>query len=224
MTEERSGLWQMRALAIAIALILWFFLALQKREDVAERLLEATVTYNTPQGLIILDPVQQIRVRLRGPSRRMRSVGPASVDALVVLRADREGQIEIQLGPENISAPDGIEVVAVEPNSLRLRVDREVTAMVAVRVVVGGEPAAGAQLHSLVATPDRTLVRGPRSRVEALDQVVTSTVLLDGHALPFSQRAAVLAPDPLVRVEPSTVEVRVDLQTPEASKRSGPPS
>jgi YbbR domain-containing protein len=221
--EERAGLWTLRLFALAIALILWFFLALQKREDIAERVVEATVTYNTPQGLIILDPVQQIRVRLRGSSRRMRSVGPASVDVLVVPHAEREGSVEIRLGPENVSAPDGIEVVAVEPNSLRLRIDREVSAMVTVRAVVGGEPAAGAQVRELVVTPERTLVRGPRSRVEALTQLATSTIILDGHALPFTQRAAVLSPDPLVLAEPSTVEVHVDLQTPE-SRRAGPPS
>jgi YbbR domain-containing protein len=221
MNAERQGLWTLRGLALAIALLLWYFFALQKREDIAERLVEASVTYNTPQGLIILDPVQQVRVRLRGPSRRMRVLNPSSVDVTVVPSAVREGSSDVRLGPENVAAPDGVEVVAVEPNSMRLRVDREMSAMISVRAMVAGEPAAGALVHEIRVTPERTLVRGPRSRVEALTQVQTSTILLDGHALPFSERAAVLSPDPLVLVEPSTVEVRIELQSPESFRRVG---
>ena len=223
MSDERGARWLLKLLALGIALLLWFFIAVQRREQVSERMVEAGVTYRPPPGFIILDPIPQVKVRLRGPSRKVRLVSPAMLEVVVSPRSGQEGVFAIPLGPESVIAPDEVEVVAVEPNSLRLRIDRAMTAMVSVRPTVRGEPAAGASLRSVTVTPDRTLVRGPRSKVETLQHVDTSEVLLDGHAFPFSERAAVLSPDPLVQVEPSTVEIQVTLQLPEGRKSGTPP-
>lgn len=214
--SERTGLWPLRLLAFGLALVVWYFASVEKREQLGERLLDVSVTYNAPRGLIILDPVQAVRVRLRGSDRRMRSLSPSAVDVVVEPLAREPGAVEVHLGAENVVRPDDLEVVSIEPNSLRLQLDREGTRLVPVRPRLVGEPAAGALPQNPTATPDAVVVSGPESRLRDLAFVPTGPIALDGHALDFEETVIVLSPDPLLRiVEPSMVTVRVPMAPPE---------
>jgi YbbR domain-containing protein len=68
--------------------------------------------------------------------------------------------------------------------------------------------------------PDKVLVSGPESRLRAVNHLVTTAVDLDGHALDFEETAAVLSPDPLIKVlQPAVVTVRVPMQPPAEQTR-----
>lgn len=216
--SQPPSLWGLRLMALVIALLLWFFGTFEKREEMAEKVVEASVTYNTPRGLILLNPVATVRVRVRGPSRKLRALNPGLVAVLVTPKSVSPGTLDFRLGSDNVVAPDDLEVVALEPNVIKLRLDQEGTAMKPVRPSVAGEPAAGALARGVTASPDSALVRGPRSRLESVTALETSVVRLEGHAFTFSERAQILSPDPLVLVvEPSTVTVEVVLQTPSSA-------
>ena len=215
-----------RLVALLVALLLWFFIAFEKREAISEKLIEAGVTYNTPRDFIVLDPVERVKLRLRGPTSRVRNLNPFLVDVLVAPPVTEPGVVDFRLRPENVVMPERIEVVSIEPSVLRLEFDRESTTMVAIRASLSGEPAAGAVAGEAQVLPDRALVSGPRSRLERLSHLPTTAVKLDGHAFDFSEPAAVLSPDPLIKVmEPSVVTVFVPLRVPgedDAADRSGP--
>ncbi|HYU36272.1 MAG TPA: hypothetical protein VEW48_29280, partial [Thermoanaerobaculia bacterium] len=78
--SEALRTWGLRALALAIALALWFSVSLEDRQEMSERLVEAGVSYNRPRGLLILDPEQTVRVRLRGGSKQIRELNPFQVN------------------------------------------------------------------------------------------------------------------------------------------------
>ena len=143
-------------------MLLWLWVTVERRgERPAEKIVDATVTYNPPPGMMILDPQGTVRVRLRGRERAIRRVNPFQIDVQVVVRAEREGPLEVQLTPEDVMMPDGLEVVSIEPNVLRLNVDQEVRRLLPVDVPLVGEPAAGAQLAG---KPARHAARGPGHR------------------------------------------------------------
>lgn len=219
---ERSSLWGLRLFAIFAAILVWFFASVGKRERLSEKLIDAAVTYNPPRGLILLDPVQTVKVRLRGPDRRIRNLAPFVVDVLVELADTDPGTVDLHLGPENVLRPEEVEVVSVEPNTLRLRVDREGQRRLPVLPRIVGEPAAGAEPHTPTVTPGIATIAGPQSLIASLASVTTSPISLDGHALSFSQTVSVVAPDPLVRVlEPTTVTVLIPMETPDAGVDPG---
>lgn len=219
---ERTSIWGLRLLALFAAILVWFFASVGKRERLSEKLIDAAVTYNPPRGLILLDPVQTVKVRLRGPDRRIRNLAPFVVDVLVELADTNPGTVDLHLGPENVLRPEEVEVVSVEPNTLRLRVDREGQRRLPVLPRIVGEPAAGAEPHTPTVTPGIATVAGPQSLIASLASVTTSPISLDGHALSFSQTVSVVAPDPLIRVlEPTTVTVLIPMETPDAGEDSG---
>lgn len=220
--SERTSIWGLRGLALAIALVFWFFVALDNRaEQLSEKQVEANITYNTPRGMIILDPVQKASVRLRGPTREVRNLNPYMVDVLIEVGRAQPGSVEVNLEPRNVLLPEGLEVVSIEPNQIKLRLDREITRLVPVVPRLVGEPAAGAVAEPAQVIPSTALVSGPSSRVEELRTLSTNPVRLDGHALNFEESTAVVSPDPLVQVlQPATVVVRVPMRPPGSADRS----
>jgi YbbR domain-containing protein len=214
---ERTGLWAMRILALAIALALWFFLSWEKRENQSERVIQASVTYNTTEEMIVLDPIQQVDVRVRGDARRVRTLNPLLVNVLVELERQEPGLAEATLSPEHVFVPEGVRVVSVNPNTLQVNLDRVMTLQLPVAVDLVGEPAAGASVDEPVAIPPVVEVRGPESRIREAKSVITRPVSLNGHATTFEETASVIPPDPLANVDPGVVRVRVPMEPPQLS-------
>ncbi len=142
MNRSKTGVWGLRLFALLAAVGVWFSVSFVKRERVSEKLIDATVTYNPSRGLIILDPLQTVKVRLRGPDRQIRTLAPHVVDVVIEVSGVAAGTLDVQLGESNVLRPEGLEVVAIEPNSIPLRLDREKTQMLKVSPRLVGEPAA----------------------------------------------------------------------------------
>lgn len=213
--RERTHKWQLRLLAVAAALVLWFFVSLQDRERQSEKQIEVNITYNVPRGVILLDPVQNVSIRLRGNANEVRNLNPFAVDVLVEVRRTDRGIAEVQLGENDVLMPRGLTLISIEPNTLRLSVDREETRAVRVTARTTGEAAAGAVVEGIQIFPETVVVTGPESHLETLEELQTSPIRLDGHALDFEEAAAVVSPDPLVRIlQPSVVTVRIALRLP----------
>ncbi len=215
MSRRRASPWGLRLLAVFAAVAVWFSASLVKREKVSEKLIDATVTYNPSRGIIILDPIQTVKVRLRGPDRQIRTLAPHVVDVVIEVSGASIGMRDVQLDESNVLRPESLEVVAIEPNSIPLRLDREKTQMLRVSPRLVGEPAAGAEPLSPIARPDMVQVTGPESLLAGITAATTSPISLDGHALTFTQTVSVVPPDPLVRiVQPSVVTVEIPMHFP----------
>ncbi len=218
MSRRRTNLWGLRLLAIFAAVAVWFSTSFVKRERVSEKLIDATVTYNPARGIIILDPLQTVKVRLRGPDGQIRTLAPHVVDVVIEVSGLATGTLDVQLDETNVLRPEGLEVVAIEPTSIPLRLDREKSRMLRVTPRLVGEPAGGAEPLSPIARPDMVQVSGPETLLADLSAVTTSPISLDGHALTFRQTVSVVPPNPLVRiVQPSVVTVEVPMQFPGAA-------
>lgn len=215
--NETARTWGLRLLALVIAVSLWFSVSFEDREALSERLVEASVSYNRPRGFVILDPVQSVNVRLRGSSKAIRRLNPYQVDVQVELAQTEPGIVNVNLGPENVLMPEGLEVVSIEPNAIRVELEREVTQRLPVVPHLVGEPAAGAVVEEPEVFPNQVLVSGPESLLAKIQSLTTRPINLDGHALTFEETVAVVPPDPLIQVvQPSKVSVRVPMRQPGA--------
>jgi YbbR domain-containing protein len=207
--------WGLRLLALGIALVIWFTVSLDERRRLSEKVVEASVSYNRPRGYVILDPVPSVEVRVRGTERAVRELNPFMVDAEVDLTGADEGPVTVNLGPDDVRTPSGIEVVSIRPNVLRLELDREISQRVPVEAALTGEPAGGALAEEPEVLPNQVLVTGPESLVTRLQSLKTAPISLDGRALTFEVSVPVVPPDPLVQVvQPSRVSVRVPMIPP----------
>lgn len=220
--NESIRTWSLRLLALSIAIGLWFNASFEDREVQSERSIEASVSYNWPRGFVILDQVQDVNVRLRGSSKQIRQLNPFMVNVQVELTQSQPqpGLLTVNLGPENVIVPEGLEVVAIEPNTIRVELEREITKRIPVEAELVGQPAPGARAEEPEIFPNQVLVSGPESLLAKVRTLRTRPVDLGGRAATFEEDVAVIAPDPLIQVvQPTRVSVRVPIQPPNTNSR-----
>ncbi len=140
----------------------------------------------------------------------------------VDLRNADTGAIEVNLSPRDVLLPEGLDVISIEPRQFVVELDRVVQQIRPVEANLVGEPAAGAVVTASEVVPPQVLISGPESLVSGLQALSTGPVTLDGHALPFDERAQVLSPDAKIQiVQPIVVTVRVELEVPTAAANGG---
>ena len=124
--SETKNIWGLRLLALALAVLAWFFFNQGTREHLSDKVVEASLRYPNYPNLVILDRVERVRVGVRGPESESSGLNPFQVDVFVELADPAVGSFEVFLGFENVSLPGNLEVVSIEPQVIPVRVDRRV--------------------------------------------------------------------------------------------------
>jgi YbbR domain-containing protein len=217
--SERARTWALRLLALGISIGIWFNASVEDRLVPSERVVEASVSFNRPRGFMVIDPVRTVNVRLIGNKKAVRQLSPYQVSVSVDLSPRQEGSATINLAPENVLAPDGLEVVSIEPSKIQVQFEREITQRVPVSPEIVGKPAAGVIVGEIEVSPNQVLVSGPASKLERIGVLSTDPINLEGRTSTFEESVAVLAPDPLIQiVQPSRVTVSIPIQPPPADR------
>jgi diadenylate cyclase len=202
--------WGLRLLALGIAVGIWFNASVEDRLVSSEKVVEAIVSYNRPRGFVILNSVQNVNVRVSGSKKSIRQLSPYMVDVSVDLGQRQTGLATIALTPDNVVVPDGLEVVSIEPNTIRVDLEKEVSQRLPVVPKLMGEPAGGATVGKLEVSPNQVLVIGPEPILARIDSLTTRPVLLDGRTSSFEEPVEVVSPDPLIQIaDPPTSKVTV---------------
>jgi YbbR domain-containing protein len=214
--SEAARTWALRLLALGIAIGIWFNASVEDRLASNEKVVEAGISYNRRPELIIINPVRTVNVRLIGSKKAVRQLNPIMVDVQVDLSKLPPGASTVTLGPENVLAPQGLEVVSIEPSTIRVDLEKEVSLRLPVEPKLIGRPAAGAVAEEPEVFPNQVLVTGPESLLTRIDSLATQPINLDGHASTFEETVAVVSPDPLIQIaQPSKVTVRVPMRQPD---------
>ena len=209
--------WGLRLLALGIAIGIWFNASVEDRLVSSEKVVEASVTYNRPNGFVLINPVQTVNVRVSGTKKAIRQLSPYMVNMSIDLGQRQTGVAMMGLTSENVLLPEGLEVVSIEPNTIRVDLEREVTERLPVVAKLTGRPAAGATVGQPEVIPNQILVIGPEPMLARVDSLSTRPISLDGRDKTFEEPdVAVVLPDPLIQIvpPPSTVTVTVPIQPP----------
>jgi hypothetical protein len=202
-------------LSLVTAIVLWLVFSYSGRQGASSErtLTNVPVTYNTPQGYILMNPTTSLSVRVSGGEQSVLNLTPFQVSAVVSL-GPRSGIQEIVLDERHVSRPSGIDVVSITPDRVSLAVDREIEKRLRVVPDLRGEPAAGAVEGKHTAVPEYVTVKGPQSSLESRDTIF-APVSIAGRAHSFEQSVTLDTADPLVQVlGSSTVRVAVVLEPP----------
>ncbi|MEM9293545.1 MAG: CdaR family protein [Acidobacteriota bacterium] len=224
--QEQDSLLGLKLLSLVLAVTLWLVVSSKDvPEETSQRVVQASVTYSSPPpGLILLDPLPEVEVRLRARESVLRSLNPQMVAVVLDLSTNSVGSFDKLIGPENVLVPEGIDVVSVAPANTTLELDVLDTRLLPVRVELDGEPAAGSKLIGWQVDPEEVTVTGPRTVLQGINNLATERVVLDTHALSFDERSTLRLPNALLTAQPNRVRVTVELQPPEAPTPPGGPA
>lgn len=202
-------------LSLLLACVVWFVVSAPRRERVRERLVTAPLSLvAVPAQLVITTDIPgSVAVRVRGRMSDLRTLASQSLEVPVDLSwVQQAGEVEITLRPQAINVPPEVEVVSIEPNKFRFKVEQLRQRAVPIRPFLVGTPSSDFIVGEPSATPPLALVSGPESQVLKLDEVATERIIMTGRATTFVQNVAVLSDSPLVRIiSPLTTQVTVPL-------------
>jgi len=202
----------LKALALALAVVLWFVVLGEQR---AERVVSARVEFrDVPQGLVVVSRSDgPILLKLQGPKRVLADLELDEVIVSLGARELREGRALLPLAASEIRGlPRGVGVVEVSPRSLRLRLEARLEREVEVAPRLEGTPGPGYAVRRVLADPRTVRVAGPRTEVRALARAFTLPVNVDGRTQGFAARTALEPVDGQMRfVDEAPIRVSVEI-------------
>ncbi|HEX9918695.1 MAG TPA: CdaR family protein [Pyrinomonadaceae bacterium] len=221
--------WGLKLLALAITLGLWFAVTGQRVPTTA-RLHDVRLSFVLPADMEISnEPRDRVDLTLRGSKRVLDAIKLGDVSLSYDASSYRQGERVVRLSPNNITLqvpdginPEGLVVERIEPGSIPLRLERRVERELPVEPKPEGKLPDGYELVGLDALPARVRVRGPESRVGALERAPTETILLDGRTGNFTAtQVAIDIQDRKIIALDTVVDVHVKIAEAQATKRLG---
>ena len=208
----------LKVLSVALAVVLWFVIAGEKSSEMGISVpLELR---NFPADLELTgEAVDRVEVRLRASQSIIQRIAPGEVSAHVDLGTMRAGEHIVHLTDSTVRVPFGVRVVKITPSVLTIGLEPTVRRRVPVKPRLLGAPAAGFRLGRVASEPAQIQLKGPHSRVDAVDSVFTEPVVVEGARGTVVVDVNVGLSDPLLRLEGGTrVRVTAEVQEEQESR------
>jgi len=201
---ENLGL---KLLALGLATLL-FAVSRQPMSDV--RLERVPLEFRgIAPGLEITGEVgHTVSVRLRGPRDVVRGLMPNQVAVVADLSGKEPGDRIIQLTPSDVSMPSSIEVLRVDPATIRLNIEPSARRSVKVDPEILGKVPDDYQVTEIDINPPSVQIEGPKSQVGSIESVRTESIDLNGRTSDFSCNVSVDHANHAVRIaSPALIRV-----------------
>jgi YbbR domain-containing protein len=204
--------WSLKLLSLAIAIVLW--LAVTGQNEPVTAHLNVQLNFIRPQSLEISnDPPRTVDVMLTGSRNKLDDLTSLDLVATVDISDQRAGERVLRLADKAIiPLPQGIKIDGFQPSAIPVHLEPILERQIAVEPKLEGKPADGFEVYGVHLNKNTVVVRGPASRVNALQKVTTESIYLAGHKDSFSATSlATDVPDPKVDLLDPVVSVQVEI-------------
>src|SRR5262245_51319914 len=204
----------LKIVSLLLAFFLWFSINVSERD--AERVLELPVVVRKlPPDLIVANtPDKAVTATLRGPRTILDGVDEQRGRVALDLSAATPGEMRIELAPDMIrpDLPRRLKLVRLEPQRLKVQVERLMRRRVPVRAELAGAPALGYMTAESSVRPAEVEVAGPKSKVEDLKEIRTEPIDMQGMERGFQRNTLLAWAGDLVSFTPDHVLVSVSVE------------
>lgn len=204
--------WSLKLLSLAIALVLWLLVTGQNQPVTAH--VNVQLNFIRPASFEISnDPPRNVDVTLTGSRNKLDDLTTLDLVATVDISDQRAGERVLRLADKaQISLPQGVKVDGFQPSAIPVRLEPIVERQVPVEPKLEGQTANGYEVYGARPNKGSVTLRGPESRVAALQKVQTETISLGGHKDSFlATNVAIDVPDPKVDLIDPVVNVAIDI-------------
>jgi YbbR domain-containing protein len=202
-------------LSVAAAILLLVF---NRMNNLQERAVEIPLEVILPDGYAIAAPFQEeISISIKGENEQslqaIRSEDFRVYADLSETAAEGEFDVPVRYTRKGAALAADAYVDRVEPISVKIVLEREVTKELAVEPTLRGSPAGGYTLSEYTILPSTVKISGPQSRIDVIDKVITKEIDLSGRTGDFAVKTALDFDEPRVTVEGSqSIEFRASVK------------
>ena len=204
--------WSLKLLSLAIAIVLWMLVTGQNQPVTAH--VSVQLNFIRPPSLEISnDPPRTVDVMLTGSRNKLDDLTSLDLVATVDISDQRAGERVLRLADKaQIVLPQGVKVDGFQPSAVPIRLEEIIERQVAVEAKLEGKPDNGFEVYSVYPNKGSVAVRGPASRVNALQKLFTESIWLPGHKESFTaSNVALDVPDPKVDLIEPMVNVLIEI-------------
>lgn len=205
---ENKGL---KAMSLLLAILLF---VVSRQTVINLRMVGVSIEYRglSPGVTIVGDAEQTVSLRLSGPSDIVRSLTPNQLLVVADLSGKEPGERVVQLKADKDFLPDDVEVVQIEPASIRIKLEPTVKKRVKVKAQYGGTVAEGREIYSIKVNPGEVEIEGPQSVVDKIESLLTEPLNMDGRRSDFQTSVGVEIPQDSLQIKtPGQIELSVEI-------------
>lgn len=169
--------WQLKVLALFLALLLWIILIPEEKTFAEKNLAINLELINIPPEVEVLEPPDTtLNLKIRARKRLINELKSENFSALLDMSRASIYQQEYLIDTSMIKAPAGVEIVSFSPAYVHIKLERTKRQEMEVVPTIIGKPPDGYRLSRVEINPTRVMVAGPESKVRARDKVTTSPI------------------------------------------------
>jgi YbbR domain-containing protein len=170
-----------------------------KQTETKEIFAELVLT-GLPEELITTHPpVKFVGARVTGPAALVDNLTVEQLTCTLDLGGLAPGPVSLPLTAENFALPTPLEITAIKPGVITLRIKAADRKTVPVYITIAGKPAAGYAVRDTFAVPAKVTVTGPENRLSGMARVMTKPIFIEGITDSIKKETALDLP-PGVRV------------------------
>jgi YbbR domain-containing protein len=201
----------LKVVALFIAGLFWVIAVLDRTYDVRVTVPIATAKSEAKQVIPDLD-VKSTVVTLEGRGRDLLGVKPRQLAFRLEIPDGKVGTRQMQLSPAALKLPPDVQVRAMDPDNVALKLSAASSRMVPVQVPTKGQPPSGVAL-SVNEPPAQVRLSGTEEDLKVASAVTTETLDLAAVTEPGRHRLKVVPPeDGRYTVQPESVDVVIGLE------------
>ncbi len=207
----------LKALALLLAMALWYFVAGQSSMEVG---FFVPLSFSgIPEDMVMTTaPVGEVAVRVRGPKLVINNLTSSKISADLDLSGAGEGLNKYRIEVDNIEVPTGVTVTSVKPGSVRFRLEKIMRKPVGVKAKFIGRPEKGFKVAGVHITPRTVEAAGLKKNILPLRRFFTETISLKGLKESKTVRVGINQEKLELRgLDPETVKVSIIIE--EITKR-----
>ena len=188
-----------KVICLSAAVILFLF---NRINSLSDRFVSVPLTVDVPAGFALASAYPRtVRITLRGEEAAINAILEEDLAASASLDDRRDpGVYRTAVRVERRGTALDVEPleVRVDPQEISFTLEPLYERRVTVAPDIRGVPAYGYELAGYELSPRATVLRGPRSRVQAAATLLTEEVDLTGRTGPFTLRVRIVVPDTLL--------------------------
>jgi YbbR domain-containing protein len=121
-------------------------------------------------------------------------MAPNQLLVIADLSGKEAGERVVQLKVDEGFLPDNVKVMQIEPASIRIKLEPNLTKRLRVEVQLSGKVAEGREIYAVDHYPREVEIEGPQSVVSKMERALTEKVSLDGRYADFQTSVEVEIP------------------------------
>ncbi len=204
-----TNIW-LKLASLLIAVALWFFVMLSGRAEVT---MDVPVQFvNIPDKLEIVDYPEAINVRIEGQERLLKHLKPNEVSVVLDISEAKPGRSFYTISRDNFSLPKSFLVTSINPETISLNIEIQLTKIVSVKPHVIGAPERGYKIIDITVEPQTVTLEGPKSAISKIKIVKTEPIDINGIKSDLIYRANLNLSSPHIKKNIDKVDVKLSIE------------